>query len=78
MILMVIESGARAFTSFCTRSGMFLYIVVPPLITMFPYRSFRMSTSHFIMPEGQFVDALALEAHELRLEQRFGRTEAPH
>jgi len=46
MILIVIESGASAFTSFCTRSGMPLYIVVPPLITMFPYKSLRMSTSH--------------------------------
>merc|ERR1719195_375895 len=31
------------------RSGMFLYIVVPPDITMLPYRSFRMSTSHFMI-----------------------------
>merc|ERR1712098_519287 len=36
MILIVIESGANAFTSFCTRSGMPWYMVVPPLITMLP------------------------------------------
>merc|ERR1712118_329865 len=51
MILIVIESGAKAFTSFCTLSGMLLYIVVPPDITMFPYRSFLMSTSHFMIDE---------------------------
>merc|ERR1712045_285672 len=49
MILMVIESGASALTSCWTRSGMFLYIVVPPDITMLPYRSLRMSTSHFMI-----------------------------
>merc|ERR1719216_115434 len=49
MILMVIESGARALTSCWTRSGMLLYIVVPPDITMLPYRSLRMSTSHFMI-----------------------------
>merc|ERR1719412_2881632 len=49
MILIVIESGASAFTSFCTRSGMPVYMVVPPLITMLPYRSLRMSTSHFMI-----------------------------
>merc|ERR1712157_168468 len=51
IILIVIESGANAFTSFCTRSGIPVYIVVPPDITMFPYKSFRISTSHFIIDE---------------------------
>merc|ERR1712113_1046737 len=37
MILMVIESGASAVTSFCTRSGIPSHVVVPPDITMFPY-----------------------------------------
>merc|ERR1712137_1511006 len=51
MILMVIESGASALTSFCTRSGIPWYIVVPPDITTFPYRSFLISTSHFMIEE---------------------------
>merc|ERR1719242_375566 len=51
MILMVIESGARALTSFWTLSGMPWYMVVPPLITTFPYKSFLMSTSHFMIDE---------------------------
>merc|ERR1712032_1486408 len=51
IILIVIESGANALTSFCTRSGMPVYIVVPPDITMFPYKSLRISTSHFIIDE---------------------------
>merc|ERR1711962_1656001 len=49
MILMVIESGANDFTSCCTRSGIPWYIVVPPDITTFPYRSFLISTSHFMI-----------------------------
>merc|ERR1712087_445881 len=51
IILIVMESGANALTSFCTLSGIFLYIVVPPLITILPYKSFRISTSHFIIDE---------------------------
>merc|ERR1719273_2772653 len=51
IILIVIESGAKALTSACTRSGIPLYMVVPPDITMLPYKSFRISTSHFIIDE---------------------------
>merc|ERR1712087_369861 len=51
IILIVIESGAKFFTSCCTRSGIWLYIVVPPDITILPYKSLRISTSHFIIDE---------------------------
>merc|ERR1711975_125958 len=49
MILTFMEEGARAVISFCMRSAMPLYMVVPPDITMLPYSSLRMSTSHFMM-----------------------------
>jgi hypothetical protein len=41
--------GARAITYFDRRSGMPGNMVLPPLITIFPYRSFRTSTSQFMM-----------------------------
>merc|ERR1711937_444373 len=47
--LIFMVGGARAWTSFWTRSAMPGYMVVPPDMTMLPHRSLRMSTSHFMM-----------------------------
>merc|ERR1712110_999363 len=41
--------GARAVISFCMRSAIPGYMVVPPDMTVLAYRSFLMSTSHFMM-----------------------------
>ena len=41
--------GANEAISFCIRSAMPGNIDVPPLRTVFAYRSLRMSTSHFMM-----------------------------
>merc|ERR1712146_862691 len=49
MILIFIADGASAVSSFCMRSAMPLNIVVPPESTTLPYRSLRMSTSHFMI-----------------------------
>merc|ERR1719492_203712 len=49
MILIFIELGARAVISFCILSAIPGYMVVPPDNTVLAYRSFRMSTSHFMM-----------------------------
>merc|ERR1719499_464557 len=49
MILIFIVDGARAVISFCMRSAIPGYIVVPPDKTVLAYRSFLISTSHFIM-----------------------------
>ena len=49
MILIFIVGGARAVISFCIRSAMPGYIVLPPERTVLAYRSLRMSTSHFMM-----------------------------
>merc|ERR1712187_53164 len=48
--LIFIVEGARAVSSFVMRSPMPWNIVVPPERTTFAYRSFRISTSHFMMP----------------------------
>jgi len=48
-ILIFIDDGARAVISFCMRSAMPAYMVVPPDMTMLPYRSLRMSRSHFMI-----------------------------
>lgn len=45
--LIFIVEGASAITSFCNRSLRFFSMLVPPAITIFPYRSFLMSESHF-------------------------------
>ncbi len=42
-----IVDGAKAITSFWSLSFKFFSIDVPPAITMFPYKSFLMSESHF-------------------------------
>merc|ERR1719390_172364 len=47
--LIFIEFGARFVTSFVRRSEIPSYIVVPPESTMFAYRSFRTSMSHFMI-----------------------------
>ncbi len=44
-----IVDGASAAISFCMRSAMPSNMVVPPDSTMLPYRSLRMSTSHFMI-----------------------------
>merc|ERR1719225_558482 len=49
MILIFIVDGARAVISFCIRSAIPGYIVVPPDNTVLAYKSFLMSTSHFMM-----------------------------
>merc|ERR1712038_395918 len=40
--------GARAVISFCILSAIPGYMVVPPDMTVLAYRSFLMSTSHFM------------------------------
>merc|ERR1711976_664363 len=49
MSLSFMVEGARAVISFCMRSAMPGYMVVPPDRTVLAYRSFLMSTSHFMM-----------------------------
>ena len=49
MILIFIVGGARAVISFCILSAIPGNIVVPPERTVLAYRSFLMSTSHFMM-----------------------------
>uniref|UniRef100_A0A1I8HJH4 CCHC-type domain-containing protein n=1 Tax=Macrostomum lignano TaxID=282301 RepID=A0A1I8HJH4_9PLAT len=48
-ILIFMVDGARLVISFCMRSAMPGYMVVPPDSTVLAYRSFLMSTSHFMM-----------------------------
>merc|ERR1719422_354922 len=48
MILILMVEGARAVISFCMRSAIPGYMVVPPDMTVLAYRSFLMSTSHFM------------------------------
>lgn len=47
LIFMVL--GASAVISFCMRSAIPGYMVVPPDMTLLAYRSFLMSMSHFMM-----------------------------
>ncbi|CAL4097307.1 unnamed protein product [Meganyctiphanes norvegica] len=49
MILIFIVDGARFVISFCIRSEIPGYIVVPPERTTLAYRSLRISTSHFMI-----------------------------
>merc|ERR1719411_12592 len=49
MIFIFIVDGARAVISFCILSAIPGYIVVPPDNTVLAYRSFLISTSHFMM-----------------------------
>ena len=45
--LIFIVEGAKAMTYFCNLSLRFFNILVPPAITIFPYKSFLISESHF-------------------------------
>ena len=49
IILILIVEGAKEVISFCILSAIPGYIVVPPDMTVLAYKSFLMSTSHFIM-----------------------------
>merc|ERR1712106_493825 len=49
IILIFIVLGARAVISFCMRSAIPGYMVVPPDKTMLAYKSFLISTSHFMI-----------------------------
>merc|ERR1719219_421833 len=49
MIFIFMVLGARAVISFCILSAIPGYMVVPPERTVLAYRSFLMSTSHFMM-----------------------------
>ena len=49
MILIFIVGGASEVSSFCILSSIPGYMVVPPDMTVFAYKSLRMSTSHFMM-----------------------------
>merc|ERR1712168_691049 len=48
-ILIFMVEGAKAVISFCIRSAIPGYMVVPPERTVLAYRSFLISTSHFMM-----------------------------
>merc|ERR1719453_527769 len=48
-ILIFIVDGARAVISFCIRSAIPGYMVVPPDSTVLAYKSLRISTSHFMI-----------------------------
>merc|ERR1719342_1974439 len=70
MILILMVEGARAVISFCMRSAIPGYMVVPPDMTVLAYRSFLMSTSHFMMefrcPEALFQPSfLGMEACDI-------------
>merc|ERR1712112_5148 len=49
IILIFMVEGASAVISFCILSAMPGYMVVPPDNTVLAYRSFLMSTSHFMI-----------------------------
>merc|ERR1712232_1473229 len=49
MILIFMVDGAKAVNSFCIRSAIPGNMVDPPDRTTLPYRSLRMSTSHFMI-----------------------------
>merc|ERR1719322_1599739 len=49
IILIFMVDGASDVISFCIRSAMPGYIVLPPDKTVLEYKSFLMSTSHFMI-----------------------------
>jgi len=49
MILIFMVEGAKAVNYFCNLSAIPGNIVVPPEQTTLPYKSFRISTSHFMI-----------------------------
>ncbi|KAK0144983.1 Adenylate kinase 7 [Merluccius polli] len=65
--LIFMVDGARAVISFCMRSAIPGYMVVPPDSTLLAYRSLRMSMSHFMM---------LLRTNEGGLEEGLGAAEA--
>merc|ERR1719189_247647 len=69
MILIFMVGGAKAVISFCMRSAIPAYMVVPPDITTLAYRSFLMSTSHFMMELCGFMNTSRFHAQEGRLEE---------
>merc|ERR1719495_474617 len=69
MILIFRVEGARAVISFCIRSAIPAYMVVPPDMTMLAKRSFLMSMSHFMMETSRF------HTKEGRLEEGLRSTE---
>merc|ERR1711936_717023 len=75
MILILMVEGARAVISFCMRSAIPGYMVVPPDMTVLAYRSFLMSTSHFDGVVGGLVDAAGLHSQEAGLEKSLGAPE---
>merc|ERR1712080_354503 len=69
MILILMVEGARAVISFCIRSAIPGYMVVPPDMTVLAYRSFLMSTSHFMMELKVVSWMPGLHSQEGRLEE---------
>merc|ERR1712130_1031165 len=57
------------------RSAIPGYMVVPPDMTVLAYRSFLMSTSHFMIVVGGLVDSAGLHSEEGRLEEGLGAPE---
>jgi len=49
MILIFMVDGAKAVISFCIRSAIPGYMVVPPDKTVLAYKSLRISMSHFMI-----------------------------
>ncbi|KAI2808396.1 hypothetical protein BLOT_006338 [Blomia tropicalis] len=49
MILILMVAGAKAVISFCIRSAIPGYMVVPPDMTVLANKSFRISMSHFMI-----------------------------
>merc|ERR1719167_215852 len=49
MILIFMVEGAKAVISFCIRSAIPGYMVVPPERTVLAYKSFLISMSHFMI-----------------------------
>merc|ERR1712240_775299 len=49
MILIFVVEGAKAVISFCIRSAIPGYMVVPPERTVLAYKSFLISMSHFMI-----------------------------
>src|SRR6218665_3415893 len=49
MILILMVAGAKAVISFCIRSAIPGYMVVPPDMTVLAKRSLRISMSHFMI-----------------------------
>ncbi|CAG5928724.1 unnamed protein product [Menidia menidia] len=67
--------GARAVISFCIRSAMPGYMVVPPDSTVLAYRSLRMSTSHFMMLLKDFHEVVSeVSASQVQPEDGMGQS----